>query len=84
MPELFRVHQFFPHDMHEKVTDWVDVETAIKTAHQLTQSVGARIGTTLRVIIIDMMDTTVFEWTHSDGLIWPPRGELPYVNQTQD
>jgi hypothetical protein len=68
----FSVYQFFPDESYERVAKWMGGEEAVTLARQLTQSLGARIGTTRRVIITDGLDSTVFEWRHGEGVTWPP------------
>lgn len=46
----FSVYQFFPDESYEEVLRFVDPETAVLMAKKLTQSVGAKIGTTVRVM----------------------------------
>ena len=67
----FSVYQFFPDDSYERVAAFVGPEEAVKLASQLTQSVGARVGTIVRVIITDGGDCCVFEWKHGKGVTWP-------------
>lgn len=64
----FSVYQFFPDDSYERVLSFVDGETAVRTAKQLSESVGARIGSTRRIIITDGGDCTCFEWKHGEGV----------------
>jgi hypothetical protein len=68
----FSVYQFFPNDMYEEVLRFVDGETAVRMAKNLTESIGGRIGTTQRVIITDGDDITCFEWVHGKGVTFPP------------
>jgi hypothetical protein len=67
----FSVYQFFPDESSERVLSFVDAETAVKMAEQLTRSVGGRLGTTRRIIITDGGDCTVFEWKHGEGITYP-------------
>lgn len=72
--DLFNVVQFFPDGQYEYVRRAVSAEEAVKATQHYTTSVGARMGTTVRVIITDMMDCTCFEW--QDGKITFPTQEL--------
>jgi hypothetical protein len=72
----FSVCQFFWDDTYEYVNRFVGPEEAVNAAHSLCHSVGARIGTTRRVIITDGGDLTVFEWKHGEGVVFPTREEL--------
>lgn len=69
--ELFKVYQFFPNETYEEVIRDVNAETAVKKARDLAGSVGAKIGTTTRIIITDSGDRTVFEWQHGQGVTFP-------------
>jgi hypothetical protein len=72
----FSVYQFFSNGMYEDVLRFVDVETAVKTARQLSESVGAKLGMTVRIIITDGGDFTAFEWKRGEGVTFPTREEL--------
>lgn len=71
----FSVYQFFPGEHWERVLQFVDAETAVRMARRLTRSVGARLGTTCRVIITDGDDYCVFEWKHGEGITYPPEAQ---------
>jgi hypothetical protein len=64
----YSVVQFFPDETYEKVLEWVGPEEAVKMAAQLAGSVGARIGTTRRIIITDGGDHTCFQWEFGKGV----------------
>lgn len=64
----FSVYQEFENGMQECVRTRVDAETAVKAAHHYCHSVGAQIGTTRRVIIVDSGDCTNFEWKFGEGV----------------
>jgi hypothetical protein len=72
----FSVSQFFPDGSYEYVCRWVAAEAAFDTFKRLTQSVGARLGTTVRVIITDGGDCTNAEWKFGEGLTYPTRQML--------
>jgi hypothetical protein len=69
--ELFSVYQFFADGTYEQVRYRVSAEEAVKAARHYCSSVGAQLGTTRRVIITDDGDSTVFEWQHGKGVIFP-------------
>jgi hypothetical protein len=73
----FSVCQFFPDGSYEYVRRFVDAEEAVKAAHHYCHSVGAKIGTTVRVIITDGGDCTNFEWKYGEGIVFglTPTGE---------
>jgi hypothetical protein len=77
--DLFNVVQFFPDGQYEYVRKAVSAEEAVKATQHYTTSVGARMGTTVRVIITDMMDCTCFEW--KDGkVIYPTQQTMDEVS----
>lgn len=69
----FSVFAFFPDESYLLEAEWVDEETAVKTAARLVDTIGARIGATRRVIITDAFDLTVFQWEFGKGVTFPPR-----------
>lgn len=69
--ELFNVIQFFEDDTYEYVRRASPPEEAVTAAKHYVTSLGARIGTTKRVIITDMMDCTCFEWCFGVGITFP-------------
>jgi hypothetical protein len=75
--ETFSVYQFFPDGTHECVREHVSAEESVRAACHYTRSVGARLGTTRRVIITDADDYTVFEWQYGAGVTFPPPGATP-------
>lgn len=68
----FSVYQFFPDGTSERVREFVSMEEAVEGARHYCSSVGARMGTTVRVIITDGGDYTVFEWQYGQGVTFPP------------
>jgi hypothetical protein len=71
--EEFSVYQFFLDDSCERVASFVGAREAVERAHLLSRSLGARLGTTRRIVITDGGDYTVFEWRHGKGVTFPPR-----------
>lgn len=69
--EKFNVYQFFTDDSNEEVLTRVSAREAVDKAYSLATSVGARIGTTKRVIITDSGDFTAWDWIYGKGLIFP-------------
>lgn len=72
----FSVYQFFPDDDYEEVLGFVDAETAMRTVVSLSQSIGGRIGTTVRVIITDGGDCICFEWEFGKGVTFPTEAQI--------
>lgn len=71
MSEKFHVYQFFKDGSYEHYKRFVGKEEAVQAFQAMSSSVGAKIGTTQRVIITDMMDFTVAEWQFGKGVVWP-------------
>ncbi len=67
----FSVCQFFPDGSYEYTCRYVSAEAAVKQFQSYTSSVGARIGTTRRVIITDGGDSITAEWEYGKGLTFP-------------
>lgn len=68
----FNVVQFFPGGAYEYVRMDVGPEEAARAAIQYSTSVGAKVGTTERVIITDSGDSICWEWKRAEGLTFPP------------
>lgn len=64
----FNVVQFFEDGSFEYVRRNVSATDAVNAAHHYCNSVGAKIGTTTRVIITDGGDCTNFEWIFGKGV----------------
>lgn len=73
----FSVYQFFMDDSYEQVRSFVDAQEASRAAQHYCTSVGARIGTTKRVIITDGGDCTCFEWKYGEGVVFPRQKPKP-------
>jgi hypothetical protein len=72
MSELFNVVQFFEDESYEYVRRGVSAVIAADAAKHYCKSLGARLGTTVRVIITDGGDCIVFEWKRGEGVTFPP------------
>lgn len=75
----FSVAQFFADDSYEYVRRWVSAEEAVETVKHYANSVGAKIGTTKKVIITDGGDCTNFVWEFGKGITFPKREEWEKV-----
>jgi hypothetical protein len=64
----FSVWQWFANGHCEKVRDRVGAKEAVEAAHHYSHSVGATMGTTTRVIIVDGDDYCNFEWIYGKGV----------------
>jgi hypothetical protein len=71
MPGEHSVYQFFANGKWELVESFAEAELALRTARALAQSVSAKIGLTSRIIIMDEMGFTSFEWIKGRGLVFP-------------
>lgn len=73
--ERFHVYQFFEDGSYERVREFAPIQSALEGFAHYCTSVAARNGVTVRVILVDMGDLTVAEWTAAEGVIHPPRSE---------
>lgn len=71
----FSVYQFFQDGSYERVRYHVPVDEAMRAAKHYTESIGARLGSTRRVIITDAGDFTNFDWRYGEGIVYPTRAE---------
>lgn len=71
--DLYSVVQFFPNESYEYVRTHVPLEEAIPAFQHYISSVGARLGTTRRVIITDSGDCCCAEWKFGEGIVWPEK-----------
>lgn len=67
----FSVCQFFPDDTYEYVRRYVDGGEAVAAFRHYTTSVGAKLGTTKRVILTDGGDCINLEWKFGEGITFP-------------
>ena len=69
---MFNVIQFFEGDIgHETVRQNVDAGEAVRAFDHYTNSVGARLGMTVKVIITDENDEINAEWQYGRGITFP-------------
>ena len=73
MTDEFSVCQFFEDNSYEYVRRFVSAKEAVEVAKHYCTSVGARLGTTKRVIITDGGDRTNFEWVYGQGITFSPQ-----------
>lgn len=71
MDNQFSVCQFFRDDSYEYVRRFVSADEAVKAFMHYASSVGAKLGTTKRVIITDGNDFTNMEWKYGEGITYP-------------
>lgn len=72
MEHEYSVCQFFADGSYEYFQRFVTDKVAVQAAIDLARSVGAKIGTTQRVIITDGGDCIAWEWVHGKGITFPP------------
>lgn len=77
----FSVCQFFEDGNYEYTRRWVSAEEAVKAFKHYTSSVGARLGTTTRVIITDALDCTNMEWEFGKASRIQPRRNFVDIQQ---
>jgi hypothetical protein len=73
MSDEFSVVQFFPDDSYEYVSRGLGAREAVDMAKRMTETLGAKFGTTRRIIITDGGDNTCFEWQFGTGVTFPKR-----------
>ena len=73
MNDEFSVCQFFEDGSYEYTRRYVSPEEAMKAFQHYCTSVGAKLGTTTRVIITDGGDQINAEWLFGKGLVYPPK-----------
>jgi len=71
LTEKFSVCQFFEDGSYEFVRQRVSTQEAVEAFRHYISSVGAKIGTTTRVIIVDSGDLITAEWIFGKGLVFP-------------
>jgi len=69
----FSVYQWFIDGSYEPVCRFVSAKDAFGIADGLTQSVGGKLGTTVRVIITDGGDDINWEWKYNEGVVFPKK-----------
>lgn len=66
----YNVVQWFENGVYEYVRRNVTAEQAFEAARHYCTCVGAKLGTTVRVIIEDDGGNAAFEWTREQGIIF--------------
>ena len=67
----YSVAQFFIDGTNEYVRRFVSAEEAVKAFTHYAKSVGAQMGTTVRVILTDGDDCINWEWQYGKGITYP-------------
>lgn len=71
--ELFSVFHWGLGDEQVREKYLVEFTEATESVKHLITSVAARAGFTKRVIMVDALDRTMFEWKFGEGITFPPR-----------
>jgi hypothetical protein len=74
--EQFAVRVYYDNGEHKDVRRFVSAQEACRAFQHYTSSVGARLGSTVRVIVIGHNDCIVREWKFGVGITYPP-SDLP-------
>jgi hypothetical protein len=69
--ETYNVVQWFPNEVYEYVRRGVTLEEAWRAAQHYCTFVGAKVGTTVRVMIEDGGGSCVLEWKREEGIVFP-------------
>jgi hypothetical protein len=71
MGEQFRVRVYYYNGEHSDVRRFVSAQEAGRAFQHYTNSAGAKLGSTVRVIVIDRNDCIVREWKLGQGITFP-------------
>lgn len=82
--ETFSVVQWFENGVYEYVRRNISMEHAMDAATHYCTCVGAKLGTTVRVIIEDGSGWCVFEWERAKGIVHPKEIAGHWVNGKRD
>ena len=74
--EQFSVRVYYDDGRHQYVRRFVSAEEACRAFQYYTSSLGAGLGSTVRVIITDGSDCMVREWKSEQGVTFPPPARL--------
>ena len=66
----YSVAQWFPNGVYEYVRRYVDKDEAVQAAIHYMTCVGAKMGTTVRVMIEDGGGYCVLEWQREQGIVF--------------
>lgn len=80
----FSVCQFFPDESYEYVRRYVSAEEAFTAFRHYCTSVGAKLGTTRRVIITDGGDSVNAEWEWEEGITFVGDPKSPALGQWKE
>ena len=70
--EQFSVRVYYDDGRRQIVRRFVSAQEACRVFQHYTSSLGVRLGSTVRVIIIDRSDCMVREWKFEQGVTFPP------------
>lgn len=68
----FSLYWWDPQGCQHEELRYVDAGRAVDRAGTLSRGPAAQLGMVKRIMITDGGDYAVFEWTHEDGITFPP------------
>jgi hypothetical protein len=74
-PEIHPLHFTLRQSRHQYVRRFVSALEACSAFQHYTSSVGAQLGSTVRVIVTDRNDCIAREWRSGQGITFPPPKE---------
>lgn len=80
----FSVCQYFPDDTHEYVRRWVSDKEAVEAFFHYITSVGAKLGTTVRVMITDGDDYCNADWKWAEGVVFMGQPDHPILGHFKE
>lgn len=80
----FAVVQWFPNDEYEYVRRRVGGEEAVEAFRHYCTSVGAKLGTTVRVIIEDGGGSINAEWKWAEGITFLGAPDNPHLGKFKE
>lgn len=80
-PAGFIVYTFFVGGEWQRAcAEPLDDIAAVRLATTLVGTLGAKIGSTCRIIITDLEGYVVWEWRYGDGLVFPALRRKPVAS----
>jgi len=77
----YSVCQFFVDGSYEYTRRYVDAEESVKAFKHYVTCVGARLGTTVRVILTDGGDAINMEWQFGKGIVFPTAEDFAQMKE---
>lgn len=76
MGELFQVYHYFSETEYVKEGEPLPAKEAMELAISFTTRPTAVLGMTKRVIVVDLLDRTCFDWRHGQGVVFPTKEDI--------